>query len=185
MSRIDEELAETLKQGDPADAPPVASSAAKAAMPAAEETGKRNIILLGVLVLIAAAVGALVMFSFKDAAVYAKSVDQLMAAKDKLVGRRVRVEGLLVHGSLLKRDNPCEYRFKMQKNGATLEVRYPQCVVPDTFRDRPETDVGVTAEGELAKDGSFEASQIMAKCPSKYEERNGKKVPVGNVEATR
>ena len=65
------------------------------------------------------------------------------------------------------------------KNGAVLDVRYPQCVVPDTFRDRPEAEVGVTAEGRLQRDGSFEATQIMAKCPSKYEEKNGKKTPVG------
>lgn len=184
MSRIDEELAETLRESESADAPPVARPAAKAALPS-QDGSKRNLILLGVLVAIAAAVGALIMFSFKDAAVYAKSVDQLVAAKDQLAGRRVRVEGILVHGSLLKRDNPCEYRFKLQKNGATLDVRYPQCVVPDTFRDRPEADVGVTAEGELAKDGTFEATQIMAKCPSKYEEKNGKKVPAGNAEASR
>ncbi len=189
MSHIDEELAKTLQEEDGNEAPAlsrpaVSHPAAKAALPD-HEGRKRNLLLLGVLVAIAAAIGALVLFSFQDAAVYAKSVDQLVASKDQLVGRRVRVEGVLVHGSLLKRDSPCEYRFKLQNNGATIDVRYPQCVVPDTFRDRPETDVGVTAEGELARDGSFEATQIMAKCPSKYEERNGKMVPVGTVEASR
>jgi len=184
MSRIDEELAKTLQEGETSEAPAVTRTATPA-LPASQDTSKRNLALLGVLVLIAAAVGALVTFSFKDAAVYAKSVDQLVAAKEQMAGRKVRVEGVLVHGSLLKRDDPCEYRFKLEKNGATLNVRYPQCVVPDTFRDRPETDVGVTAEGELAKDGTFEATQIMAKCPSKYEERNGKMVPVGEVEASR
>jgi cytochrome c-type biogenesis protein CcmE len=29
------------------------------------------------------------------------------------------------------------------------------------------------------RDGTFEATQIMAKCPSKYEEKEGRKVPVG------
>ena len=41
--------------------------------------------------------------------------------------------------------------------------------MPDTFRDVPGMDVAVTAEGKLTDDGRFEASQIMAKCPSKYE----------------
>jgi len=53
-----------------------------------------------------------------------------------------------------------------------IDVRYPQCVVPDTFRDVPNVDVDVTATGKLAKDGQFLASEIMAKCPSKYEAQN-------------
>ena len=31
------------------------------------------------------------------------------------MGRAVRAEGNLVHGSLVKRDSPCEYRFRMKK----------------------------------------------------------------------
>jgi len=48
-------------------------------------------------------------------------------------------------------------------------VHYPQCSVPDTFRDVPNVDVEVTAEGTLTETGTFDASRIMAKCPSKYE----------------
>jgi cytochrome c-type biogenesis protein CcmE len=33
----------------------------------------------------------------------------------------------------------------------------------------PGMDVSVTAEGKLTEAGNFEASNIMAKCPSKYE----------------
>jgi cytochrome c-type biogenesis protein CcmE len=36
----------------------------------------------------------------------------------------------------------------------------------------PGMDVTVTAEGTLAQNGSFEATHIMAKCPSKYEMRD-------------
>jgi cytochrome c-type biogenesis protein CcmE len=42
-------------------------------------------------------------------------------------------------------------------------------VVPDTFRDVPGMDVGVTVEGALQADNSFEATSVLAKCPSKYE----------------
>jgi cytochrome c-type biogenesis protein CcmE len=58
----------------------------------------------------------------------------------------------------------------LQENGQVLAVEYPQCVVPDTFRDMPGMDVEVTAEGKLAGSGAtFVATSIMAKCPSKYE----------------
>jgi cytochrome c-type biogenesis protein CcmE len=51
-----------------------------------------------------------------------------------------------------------------------IPVQFRQCVVPDTFRDMPGMDVMVTAGGKLAPDGkSFDATDIMAKCPSKYE----------------
>jgi cytochrome c-type biogenesis protein CcmE len=60
-------------------------------------------------------------------------------------------------------------------------VRYAQCIVPDTFKDVPGMDVGVTVEGKLAAGGGFEASQVMAKCPSKYEmkemKEQGKEMP--------
>ena len=88
--------------------------------------------------------------------------------QDALANRNLRVQGTLVKGSLARRDSPCEYRFRMKKNGAEIDVRYPQCVVPDTFRDIPSVDVDVTATGKL-KDGHFQASEIMAKCPSKYD----------------
>jgi cytochrome c-type biogenesis protein CcmE len=128
-----------------------------------------NIGLLMVLLVMAGGIVALVMTSFKDAAVYAKNVDQLKAEAASLGGRRLRVEGNLVHGSLERRDQPCEYRFTIKGKEAELPVRYAQCVVPDTFRDVPGMDVGVTVEGKLVAGNSFEASQVMAKCPSKYE----------------
>ncbi len=131
----------------------------------------------------AAAVSTLVLTGMQDKAIYSKPVDELLAQKAKFVGRPVRAEGLLVHGSLTKRDQPCEYRFVITKNGAELPVRFAQCVVPDTFRDVPTMDVGVTVEGELHADATFEASSVLAKCPSKYEMQqrkdNGEQMPHG------
>jgi cytochrome c-type biogenesis protein CcmE len=42
-------------------------------------------------------------------------------------------------------------------------------VVPDTFRDRPEGGVKVTVTGALQKDGNFKATEVLAKCASKYD----------------
>jgi cytochrome c-type biogenesis protein CcmE len=131
----------------------------------------------------AAAIASLVLTGMQDKAIYSKPVDELLAQKTKFTRRPVRAEGLLVHGSLTKREQPCEYRFVIQKNGAELPVRFDQCVVPDTFRDVPDLDVGVTVEGELQTDSSFVASSVLAKCPSKYEmqerKKNGEQMPHG------
>jgi cytochrome c-type biogenesis protein CcmE len=126
------------------------------------------------LAMVAAAIAGLVLTGMQDNAIYSKPVDQLLAEKAKFVGRPVRAEGNLVHGSLVKRDQPCEYRFSILKNGAELPVRFAQCVVPDTFRDVPDLDVGVTVEGELQRDDTFEATSVLAKCPSKYEMKQRK-----------
>jgi cytochrome c-type biogenesis protein CcmE len=128
-----------------------------------------NLRLLVVLLVMAGGIVALVMTSFKDAAVYSKNVDQVIAEGRALGGRQLRVEGNLVHGSLTRREQPCEYRFTIQGKDAKLPVSYAKCIVPDTFRDVPGMDVGVTVEGKLTSAGQFEATQVLAKCPSKYE----------------
>ncbi|NOU29945.1 MAG: cytochrome c maturation protein CcmE [Polyangiaceae bacterium] len=137
---------------------------------------RHGILIVSALVAGGAAVVALVLGGMKDNSIYAKSVDELIREKTKFAGKPVRAEGNLVHGSLVKRESPCEYRFTIEKNGTTIPVRFAQCVVPDTFRDVPNMDVGVTVEGKLLADNSFEATNVLAKCPSKYEmkERQGK-----------
>jgi cytochrome c-type biogenesis protein CcmE len=137
-------------------------------------TASMGVVLAVGLVMAASAIVAVVLFTMKDKAIYSRSVDVLLQEKDKFAdrGRSVRVEGNLVHGSLVHREKPCEYDFTITKNGTDLPVRFAQCVVPDTFRDVPGMDVGVTVEGELHKDDTFEATMVLAKCPSKYEMKN-------------
>lgn len=69
----------------------------------------------------------------------------------------------------MKRDSPCEYRFTVEKNGAEIPVSFMGCVVPDTFRDVPNVDVEVTVGGKLRPNGQFDATEVMAKCPSRYD----------------
>lgn len=179
MNRIDEELKHAL--GDPpnqtgkpvqSSGDPPASVLPKSAAP--PRSGKRSWGLLVGLIVMAGAILAIVLTGIDNAAVYSKAVDQLLKEKERFVGRNVRVVGTLVRGSLLKRNEPCEYRFRLYKGTTELNIHYPQCIIPDTFRDVPDVDVEVTAEGRLQKDGTFLAHQIMAKCPSKYDMKNRK-----------
>lgn len=146
-----------------------------------DEGARKRLLLVVPLLMAAAAIVALVLVGMQDKGIYSKPVDELVAQKAKFVGKPVRAEGNLVHGSLVKREDPCEYRFKIEKNGVEIPVRYAKCIVPDTFRDVPGMDVGVTVEGELRPDDSLEASQVLAKCPSKYEMKQkaaqGEKAP--------
>ena len=167
VSQLDQELAKAVAEGEQAEVAPVARVVSDGDGRAT--AGKRSLGLVAMLLLLGGGMLVLVLTSFKSSVVYSKGVDELLAEADRLTGRSVRVEGTLVKGSLQRREEPCEYRFLLERNGAKLSIEYPQCSVPDTFRDVPYTDVKVTAEGRLAKSGHFEATQIMAKCPSKYE----------------
>lgn len=146
-----------------------------------EGAARKRLLLVVPLLMAAAAIVALVLVGMQDKGIYSKPVDELVQQKAKFVGKSVRAEGLLVHGSLKKQESPCEYNFRIEKNGTELPVRFAKCVVPDTFRDVPGTDVGVTVEGELRSDDMLEASAVLAKCPSKYEMKqkaaNGEKAP--------
>lgn len=172
MSSLDEELAQAVKEAE-AEAAAAAEEPAPVVGPSEPRSNSRkNWWLLGALLAMGGGILTLVMTSFDDAAIYSKNVDELLREKDKLEGRNIRLQGTLVRGSLKRRLEPCEYRFELKnlKGGnETIPVRYAQCVVPDTFRDMPGMDVEVTAQGTLDPAGHFEASQIVAKCPSKYE----------------
>ncbi|APR99260.1 cytochrome c maturation protein CcmE [Pajaroellobacter abortibovis] len=142
---------------------------------------KRGLGVVIALAMAGATMAALVLYGIKGVAIYSKPVDEFLSQQGRVMGRAVRVEGNLVHGSLQQRVQPCEYRFLIEKNGTELAVHYPQCVIPDTLRDVPQIQVGVTVEGKLQQEGFFLASSVLAKCPSKYEmkerEQRGDRAP--------
>ena len=190
---LDDELAEAAGLGDD-DAPRGAADGMVVPGPALAQAGashtgvhvsprkKGSWGLLLTLLVMAAGLVCLFMFGFKDAAVYSMPVDKLLADRAS-VGHRVRIEGELIPGTLSRRDKPCEYRFKLRGDGKDLEIRYPQCVIPDTFRDVPQGGVAVTAEGKLVEGGHFEASLLLAKCSSKYDPKTHKMgTPAGSAE---
>lgn len=135
-------------------------------------------LLVGTLVL---AAGILVaVFQCRPSSVYSHSVSEFLA--HPIRERLVRVQGTLVHGSLCRRDNPCEYRFRLAAGWSPrtdagpaapprdeLSVRYRQCILPDTFRDWNEV-TPIAVEGEMcASCHHFDASVILAKMTGKYE----------------
>lgn len=103
----------------------------------------------------------------QSALVYSKQVHEVVANPAAWQGRELRVEGLLRQGSVRFREQPCEWRFVLEKQERQMPVRFPQCVVPDTFRDN--MGITVTVQGRISADGSFLANQVIPRCPSKYE----------------
>lgn len=168
---VDQELARAVAEAE-AEADASAPAVAQAASPADPQKRKSKSslgLLIGLLVIVAGVL-SLVFTSFKGSAIYSVDVDQLMKEQARYGARSIRVKGMLVKGTLARRDEPCEYRFKLQEKGVVLAVHHPSCDVPDTFRDMPGMDVEVQAEGKMDADGqTFISDKIVAKCPSKYE----------------
>ncbi|MFW5920406.1 MAG: cytochrome c maturation protein CcmE [Polyangiales bacterium] len=121
-----------------------------------------------------------------DAFVYSKLVHEVASEPDRFEGQQLRVEGDLEQGSVKFREDPCEWRFVLTKQGEKMPVRFSQCVVPDTFRD--DMGISVVVEGEMEDDGTFVASQVIPRCPSKYDpsehdklKESGKDKPHGEM----
>ena len=100
---------------------------------------------------------------------YYKHVDEIMANPSQWSHKHVQMHGFVVPGTIKKRFDKehqlIEYKFDVVNCGQQMEARYSG-TVPDTFKDRAE----VVLKGKLA-DGRFDAREISAKCPSKYQAR--------------
>jgi cytochrome c-type biogenesis protein CcmE len=69
----------------------------------------------------------------------------------------------VVPGSIRRQGSRVE--FQLKENGLILPVAYQGTEAPpDTFKD----DSQALAEGRMGRDGVFHASQLQAKCASKY-----------------
>lgn len=175
MSRLDEELEKSIRESEEATGtePVVVSTPEK-------PPGKRNVGLLVGLIVMGGAILGLLLTSFDHASIYNRTVSQVLAERDSLMGRNLRIQGSLKRCTLVRRDSPCEYRFTVFEGDQELQVRYPQCVLPDTIRDVP--GVAVTAEGALDPDGHFQATNVFGKCSSKYQEARAQGVEMAKLE---
>lgn len=98
-----------------------------------------------------------------DGAQYYKHVDEIMGSPEQWYGKGMQLHGFVVDNSIEQRPNTLDYRFKM-KNGDHAVLATYTGVVPDTFKDGAE----IVLTGQLGPQG-FHATNMTAKCPSKYE----------------
>lgn len=110
------------------------------------------------------AVVYVVITGMRDTMVYYYTVSEVAAQQDELTGEALRVAGVVVPGSIDTDETGLVHKFVIEEGGKTMPVIYRD-IVPDTFQDRAEAVV----EGSLDDNGTFQATFLMAKCPSKYE----------------
>lgn len=113
-----------------------------------------------------AAFSALLFTTLQDNLQYYKYVDEVAAAPHEWQGKTLQVHGYVVPGSIGKVRDSLDYRFDLQRNGKIMTAYYTG-VVPDNFKD--DAEVVLTGQFRESGDG-FTATDMTAKCPSKYEE---------------
>lgn len=89
-----------------------------------------------------------------------------------------RVNGKVATGTIERMADGRQVKFTIvdKEGGATLPVDFAG-IIPDTFVD----DADVVVEGNRRADGVFEATTLLAKCPSKYESAEGNPVPTNGT----
>jgi cytochrome c-type biogenesis protein CcmE len=123
-------------------------------------------------VVIVGTLGWLAVGGISESKTYYKTVSELHQMGDRAYGQRVRVGGDVEPGSIIRKGK--EVHFTLKQDGQTLKCVYTGTEpLPDTFRDNAQA----LADGKFGPDRVFVASQIQAKCASKYEAKPGAKHP--------
>ncbi|NNL86057.1 MAG: cytochrome c maturation protein CcmE [Myxococcales bacterium] len=103
--------------------------------------------------------------------VYYQTLEEFSSAD--AVGESARVHGYVALGSIERDIDNKRVAFRVQNDpphaghssGEALPVVYASLETPDLFKGGAE----VVVEGSLRSDGTFYASNLLAKCPSKFE----------------
>jgi cytochrome c-type biogenesis protein CcmE len=109
------------------------------------------------------AFGVLMYTTLGESMQYYKYVDEVMVEPDAWKDKNLQVHGHVVAGSIARKRDSLDWQFDIQRNGKVLRAYYTG-VVPDTFKNDSE----VVLTGRLTP-GGFMATDMTAKCPSKYE----------------
>ncbi len=125
--------------------------------------------MLGAAVIVTS-VAALIAQGVKETGVYFLTPAELSA---KTVADPTFVENVgfkvgarVVPGSVRRDSNARTIDFKVSDGIKTYPVTY-HGLVPDTFTDA--NDIEVVVEGRLGRDGVIQATDVLAKCGSRYE----------------
>ena len=128
--------------------------------------GHRFLIGAGIIV---AAVALLIMQGVKETGVYFLTPTELAAkttADPTFYDVGLKMGAKVVPGSIRRDDGNRQVDFQVSDGVQSYPVTY-RGLVPDTFTDA--NDIEVIVEGRLGRDGVFHATEVLAKCGSRYE----------------
>ena len=119
--------------------------------------------------LIVASVGFLIAQGVKETGVYFLTPSELAArttADPSFYDVGLKMGAKVVPGSIRRDDTTRQIDFQVSDGVHSYPVTY-RGLVPDTFTDA--NDIEVVVEGRLGRDGVIRATDVLAKCGSRYE----------------
>jgi cytochrome c-type biogenesis protein CcmE len=129
----------------------------------ANQVSKNPIKIIVAIVVILATVGYLAFSGAKDNKSYYVTIGELQGMGNKAYVRHLRVAGNVAPGSIHRVGTNAT--FDLLEQGRKLSVVYQGSEPPpDTFKD----DAQALAVGTYGHDGVFHATELQAKCASKY-----------------
>ena len=119
--------------------------------------------------IIVASVVLLIAQGVKETGVYFLTPSELAAkttADPTFYDVGLKISAKVVPGSIRRDDKNRQVDFQVSDGVQSYPVTY-RGLVPDTFTDA--NDIEVIVEGRLGRDGVFHATEVLAKCGSRYE----------------
>ena len=142
----------------------------------ADATHKSPIRITAAAVIILATVAYLSFTGGRDNKSYYVTIGELQGMGNKAYVRHLRVAGNVAPGSIHRVGTNAT--FDLLEQGRKLSVAYQGSEPPpDTFKD----DAQALAVGTYGRDGVFHATQLQAKCASKYAPAKPGAAPVGTT----
>jgi len=152
------------------------------------KTGGRTKFLVGGILMLAAVV-FLIVTNLASQQEYFMTINELMSRKSELVGRNVRISGVVI-GDTIEYDGKTlsftiahipDSAAEIKDEGGLAEVLHQAVIREDTARvqvvlfDEPKPDLlqheaQAIVTGTLGDDGVFYADELLLKCPTRYEE---------------
>ena len=115
---------------------------------------------------VAGLVAALIFVSVGQGSAYYLTIDEALGGKVK-PGQPVRIDGYVGEKTVVWDAQAVTLRFDLVDKDRTKSL-------PVVYRNAPPEGFteggGLMVEGSVNADGSFQATQLLTRCPSKYEE---------------
>ncbi len=135
---------------------------ARRAAPRSRQRSRYRFLIAGLVIV--AAIGYMIYAAMQGGSEYFVTTGELKAMGDTALGQPIKIGGRVVEGSIQGDRGASALSFSLTDGSEVLPVSY-KGIVPDTFAP----GVDVILEGKLGADGTFQATNMMAKCASKYE----------------
>ncbi|MDE1155478.1 MAG: cytochrome c maturation protein CcmE [Acidobacteriaceae bacterium] len=143
-------------------------------MQSSKQQSPTKFIVAGVIVL--ATVAWLAISGSRDSKSYYVTIAELQKMGNKAYSKNLRVAGNVQPGSIERVGTNAT--FTLVELDKTIRVDYKGAEPPpDSFKD----DAQALAIGTYGRDGVFHASQLQAKCASKYAPAKPGQTPTGNT----